>query len=79
MPGGVAHKINDHVDQVPDSAGPSFSTEQFEELVRLLTPIHGLALKVLEQMTEVAELAPPQEKPAPDDTDSRSDSERGSG
>lgn len=61
------------------AAPAGFSADQFSELVRLLTPVHALAIKVLEQMTEVAELAPPEGKPAPEDTESRSDSERGSG
>lgn len=67
----MAHGINDHVPTAPQAG---FSDEQFAELVRLLTPIHALAVKVHEQMPEVSE--------APDEgatAGGRSESERGSG
>lgn len=78
----MAHGINDHV---PAAAG--FSADQFGELVRLLTPIHALAIKVLEQMPEASEV-PADEPPSIEGLSAtpeaagereRSESERGSG
>lgn len=37
-------------DPSPEAPTPAFSDPQFTEIVRLLTPIHDLAVKVLEQM-----------------------------